>query len=116
MPPKARDTSDSLAALQPAQPLRQEPVEPLPVHAALDHRVGRAGRHAPPVGDGRAGGVLALRPDPHGDVAGVGEGGREEVGDHVRIVQGGRLRCRIWRCRGVRRHRSGRRRAGGRGA
>jgi hypothetical protein len=33
--------------------------------------------------------VPALRPDLHGDVAGVEEGGREGVGDHVRIVQRG---------------------------
>jgi len=33
--------------------------------------------------------VLALRPDLGGDVAGVEEGGREEVGDHAGVVQGG---------------------------
>ncbi len=53
-----------------------------------DHRVGRAVGHAPPVGDGLVGGVLALRPDLDGDVAGVKEGGLEEVGDHAGIVPG----------------------------
>ena len=73
----------------PPQPLRQQPAEPVPVHSPHDHRFGRVDRHAAPVGDGRAGGVLALRPDLGGDVAGVEEGGLGEAGDHLRIVQGG---------------------------
>ena len=89
MPPKATDTSDSLAALQPAQPLLQEPAEPLPVHAAHDHRVGRAARHAPPVSDGDAGGEFALRPDLDVDVAAVKEGRLQKAGDHAGVAPGG---------------------------
>jgi hypothetical protein len=78
----------TLGSLTPPQPLRQQPVEPVPVHSPHDHRVGRVARHAPLVGDGHAGGVLALRPDLDGDVAGVEEGGLEEAGDHERVVPG----------------------------
>lgn len=74
--------------LTPPQPLAQQPVEPLPVHSPHDHRFRRALRHAPPVGDGHAGGVFAIRPDLGVDVAGVEEGGLGEAGDHLRIVQG----------------------------
>ncbi len=72
----------------PPTTLAQRPAEPIPVHAAHDHRVRRALRHAPPIGDRPAEGVLALRLDLDGDVAGVEEGGLEEVGDHAGIVPG----------------------------
>lgn len=55
----------------------------LPAHFPHDHRIGRALRRAPPVGDGRAGGVPALRPGHHGDVAALEDGGLEEGGDHA---------------------------------
>jgi hypothetical protein len=73
----------------PPQPLRQQPAEPVPLHSPHDHRVGRALRHAAPVGGGRAGGVFALLLDLHVVVAGVEEGGLEEVGDRAGVVQGG---------------------------
>jgi len=49
-------------------------------------------RHTPPVGDGHAGGVLALRLDLDVEVAGVEEGGLEEAGDHAGIVRGPAVR------------------------
>jgi hypothetical protein len=79
---------------QPPQPLRQQPAEPVPVHPAHEHRVGRVARHAPPVGDVHAGGVLALRLDLDVDVAGVEEGGLEEGGDHAGVVCGLAVRRR----------------------
>jgi hypothetical protein len=45
--------------------------------------------HPPPVGDGHAGGALALRLDLDVDMAGVEDGGLGEAGDHARVVQGG---------------------------
>jgi len=45
--------------------------------------------HPPPVGDGHAGGVLALRLDLDVDVASVEEGMLQQAGDHARVVQGG---------------------------
>ncbi len=79
----------SVPPSQPPQPLRQEPVEPLPVHTSHEHRVGLAGRHAPPVGDGHAEGELRSRLDLDVDVATVEEGGFQKVGDHAGVVQGG---------------------------
>jgi hypothetical protein len=59
---------------------RQNPSRSTPAH---DHRVGRAVGHAPPVGDGRAGGVLALRLDFHVDVARLVRGPRGPVAIRV---------------------------------
>lgn len=55
----------------------------LPAHSPHDHRVRLALRQAAPVGDGRAGGVPALRLGHHGDVAALEEGGLEEGGGHA---------------------------------
>lgn len=74
---------------QPPHTLRQQPVEPLPVDGAHEHRVGLSPRHAPPVGDGHAEGELGSRLDLHVDVAAVEEGGFQKVGDHAGVVQGG---------------------------
>jgi hypothetical protein len=79
----------SSVPLTSPQPLREQPVEPAPVHTPHEHRVGRALRHAPPVGDGHAGSVLALRLDLDVDVAVAGEGVLGEAGDHARSGQGG---------------------------
>jgi len=78
-----------------AFPLTTSPTAPLaagrtrPGPLPHEHRVGRAARHPPPVGDGHAGGEFALRPGHHGDVTTVEEARLQEAGDHARIVQGG---------------------------